>query len=135
LPIKNNKKIPQVTTTTQVVRSPGSGLSTRSINRYNNDGKVEPFGSFSSSKNSEKTMGGIKSGSKDETSNKKMNHLSNSFDNSPGKLMYSVNSNNSHKYRAPKQSPPFGQSADFSIKEESPNTFDFSHHSESELED
>ena len=80
-------------------------------------------------------MGAMKSGSKDASSGKKMNHLSNSFDNSPGKLMNSVNSSHSHKYYAPKQSPPFGQSADFSLKDESPNTFDFSHQSESELED
>jgi hypothetical protein len=47
LPIKSNRTLPSVTTTSRVVHSP-IGPSTGPKRRYNEDGKVDPYGSFNS---------------------------------------------------------------------------------------
>jgi hypothetical protein len=62
-----------------------------------------------------------------------MASLSQSMDNSPGKLMNTVKLEHSFKYKAPKQSPPFGQTAE-TVKRGSPKAYDFTKRADS-LED
>ena len=50
LPIKSSRDVPSVTTTNRVIHSP-LGSSTGIRKQYNEDGKVDPYGSFSSWKN------------------------------------------------------------------------------------
>jgi len=120
LPIKNNSKIPHVTTlTSKEVRSPESGSSTRSIHQQC---KVEPFNSFSSCKSVKRAVGQVKSVAIKAGSHKSTDNISRSFDSST-------------KYKPPKKSPAFGQSADSTIKDQSPKTFDFSSRTDNVTED
>lgn len=47
LSIKGHRKVPSVTTTNRAIKSP-TGSSTAKQTRYNQNGKVEPYNSFSS---------------------------------------------------------------------------------------
>ena len=127
LSIRNDSKYPIVTTTTKrVPHSPLAGSSTASSKRYNDEGKVEPYGSFSSSKTVDRVAGSVKSVVKDTGSRKNLGIISNSLDNSPGKLMMnSGQADSMQNYKPPKRSPPFGQGNDVLHRSASPKRFDF----------
>ena len=133
LPIKNTSNIPSVTITQKGISTP-TGFSTASTKRYNEEGKVLPSHSFASEKGIDRVGGSVKL-IKDPNSRKNIGQLNNSLDNSPGKLMNTVKLDHSQKYKPPKKSPHFGQTAESTRKSGSPKTLDFTNRSESNIEE